>query len=234
MLYSICKKKELNLKFKTKGYTILELLVSLGIFTVVIGALFSMLISQNSFFSRMAGKLDVCFMARKAANMLVKELRVSGASVYVDIWDRPIDQGGVGQDHINGRSVTFQVPVDYDDDGDFFDDLLGVIEWGADGQFEAVLEYCWDDVNNRVLRRVWDNNIPSNLVSETVIAENISAFNIQGFTYNSLTKTYESNPIEYVKDIIEITITAEKATLAGRTLDTPLTFTISQRVFCRN
>jgi prepilin-type N-terminal cleavage/methylation domain-containing protein len=212
---------------KIKGYTLVELLVSLAIFAVVIGSLMSILISQNTFFSRAAASVDVGSSARKVMDLMVKELRTAKGSV-VHVYDRPLDQGGVVLDHINGKSIVFQVPVDWDGDGDRFNDW-GVIEWGNEGGLEWSTEYYYDAPNRRVMRRLWsDANVA---VSETEVADNISDFLIQGFRYNTTTRSYE---LYSSCDLIEITVTAERDTVAGRTVAAPLTYTLVNRVKWRN
>ncbi|MCG2713185.1 MAG: type II secretion system GspH family protein [Candidatus Omnitrophica bacterium] len=207
------------------GYTLVELLVSLGIFGVLIGSLFTILISQNNFFGRASGAMEVGVTARKVMVLLVKELRTAKQEV-VTVYDRPLDQAGVIEDHINGRSILFQVPVDFDGDGDFFDEN-GLIEWGCEGGHEWAIEYYWDNTNNRVMRRLWDTS--STAVSETVIAENISNFLIEGYMYNGAAYERSSSC-----QLLKITVTAQKTTLLGRTLPTPLTYTLNNQVSWRN
>jgi len=212
------------------GYTLVELVISLGIFSVVLGSLFTVLVSQNNFFGRANARMEVDASVRKVMMNMVKELRAAKIE-YVDIRDRPLDQGGVSLDHINGRSITFQVPVDWDGDADVFNEY-GVIEWGAEGQLDWFLEFYYDSTNGQVIRRVWDGSNAE--VSSTVIAAGISGFNIQGFEFNSGTGTYQSIAGNYTKDIVEITVTAQKTTLGGRALATPIAVTLRNRVHWRN
>ena len=210
-----------------KAYTFVELLVSLAIFAIVIGSLMSILISQNAFFSRASAAVDVGSKARKVMTLMVKELR-SAKQEVVNVYDRPLDQAGVSQDHINGQSIIFQFPVDWDGDGDKFDEW-GRIEWGCEGGLEWAIEYYYDSVNQRVMRRLWDN--ADTAQSETIIAENISNFLIQGFQYDSTSRTFI---LHSACHIIEITITAQRDSISGRTLDSPLTYTLTNRVTWRN
>lgn len=210
-----------------KAYTLAELLVSLAIFTVVIGSLMSILISQNAFFSRASAAVDVGSKARKVMTLMVKELR-SAKQEVVNVYDRPLDQGGVSLNHVAGQSILFQVPVDWDGDGDKFD-IWGRIEWGCEGGIDWLIEYYYDSVNQRVMRRIWDDSMTAQ--SETVIAENISDFLIQGFQYNSTLQTYV---LHSACEVIDINITAERDTISGRTLASPLTYTLNNRVSWRN
>ena len=214
---------------KKSGYTLVELIISFGIFTVVMGSLFSLMISQNSYFGRANARLDVNANARKVMMNIVKEVRMAKVEL-VNIYDQPLHQGAVTLNHINGRSISFQVPVDWDSDGDVFNQY-GIIEWGADDQLDWSLEYYYDNANNEVVRRVWN---ASSEVSAVVIAVGISAFNIQGFRYNTGTQTYESLAGAYVRDIVEITVTAQKNTLAGRALVPPIAVTLSNKIYFRN
>ncbi len=214
-------------KRSAEAFTMVELIITMGIYSVIIGAMFGLIVSQNSFFSQINGRLDVGRATRKSMNILIKELRTSKLSL-VSVFDRPIDQAGVTADHVNGRSIVFQVPVDWDNDDDKFDNQ-GRIEWGADGNLDWVLEYCWDSTTNQLLRRVWDNT--NTLSSGTIVAPNMSSFQIRGFRYDLATKKYVLDP---AIEIVDITLTVRKTSIGGRTLSAPLTYTLNNRVHCRN
>ena len=209
------------------GFTLVEVLITVSIFSVVIGSLLSMLVSQNTFFSQCIGKFDVSRMTRKAMTNIVKELRTSD-TLTVTIYDRPMDQAGASEDVTNGKSIEFQVPVDWDGDDDYIDEY-GRVEWGAEGQKEWSIEYCWDSSTNEVLRRVWNAN--SVLEEQVVISPDITDFTIKGYCYDSATNNYV---ISTSYEIIEIDIKGEKTQLGGRTLSFPLEFALNNRVFCRN
>ncbi|MBI4845257.1 MAG: type II secretion system protein [Candidatus Omnitrophica bacterium] len=209
-----------------KGYTIVESLIAMAIFTLIIGTLFTMLISQNNFFSQSRAKMDVSSAARKAMTVIIKEMRLCKVE-YVEVYNLPIDQGGV-IDHTDATSIKFQVPVDWDGDGDFFNEY-GIIEWGAEGQEDYALQYYWDSANERIIRRVWDSS--ANEDSFTVIAEDIFDFKINGFKYNSASQNVEPDSS---CEIVEIEITARRSQISGRSLANPLTYTLSNRVAWRN
>ncbi len=208
-----------------QAYTLAELLVSLAIFSVVIGSLMTILISQNAFFSRASASVEVGSNARKVMSLMVKELRLSKVD-FVTVYDK---NGNIfGTAYPNGTTIVFQVPIDWDGDGDRFDDF-GRIEWGSEGGLGWKIEYYYDEANKRVMRRLLDT---SDIVqSETVIAEDISAFLIQGFMYEATSQTYI---LHSACDIIKITITSEKDSISGRTLTVPLTYTLTNQVSWRN
>ncbi|MFH2145853.1 MAG: hypothetical protein ABII75_07510 [Candidatus Omnitrophota bacterium] len=215
-----------NLK-KNAGYTLIEAIFTVGIFTFVIGSLFTMLIHQNSFFNRTMSKFDASRMTRKVMNIMAKEIRVSNL-LTVSIWDRPMDKFGVTSEYRDGKSIEFQVPVDWDNDDDFTDEF-GRLEWGADGQLDWSIEYCWDSDTEQVSRRVWDEN--SVLVSETQVGREIASFSIKGYAFNSSANKYQ---LRAAYEIIEIELSSVKTTMAGQTLDNPISCTLSQRIMCRN
>ncbi|MBU0633445.1 MAG: hypothetical protein KKB82_07885 [Candidatus Omnitrophica bacterium] len=216
-----------NLK-KNAGYTLIEAIFTVGIFTFVIGSLFTMLIHQNSFFNRTMSKFDVSRMTRKVMNIMVKEIRFSNL-LTVSIYDRPMDRFGVTSEYRDGKSIEFQVPVDYEPkDGDFTDEF-GRLEWGADGQLDWSIEYCWDSETEQVFRRVWDEN--SVLVSEIEIGSEITSFSIKGYSFKAGPDRYK---LDSAYKIIEIELSSVKTTMAGRTLDNPISCTLSQRIMCRN
>ncbi len=218
---------------KKRAYTLVELLVSLAIFSVVIGSLLTILISQNNFFSRASGRMDVAVRARKVMDNLVKELRRSKLE-YVDIYDAPMDQGGV-IDYDDAVSISFQVPVDFDNDGDVFD-KFGRIEWGTEEGLDGNIEYYYDSANKRVMRRLWDSSDVSNF--ETVIAEDISDFKINAYYYDTNLGKLQAATVDpddaKSPEIVTITVTAERKKVGGRTLAVPITYTLKNSVTWRN
>ncbi|MFH1092676.1 MAG: type II secretion system protein [Candidatus Omnitrophota bacterium] len=219
--------------FKKKcAYTLVELLVSLAIFSIVIGSLLTILISQNNFFSRASARMDVGVTARKVMDNMIKELRSSKLDEVI-IYNIPMDQGGV-LDYTDALSINFRVPVDFDSDGDVFDNF-GRIEWGTEEELDGSIEYFWDSANDRVIRRLWDSTGVSNF--ESVIAENITDFRINAFSYagggNLVPATVNPNDA-FAPEIVTIAVTAQRDTVGGRVLAVPLTYTLTNSVTWRN
>ncbi|MBU1043813.1 MAG: type II secretion system GspH family protein [Candidatus Omnitrophica bacterium] len=208
------------------AYTLAELLVSLAIFSVVIGSLMTILISQNAFFSRASASVEVGANARKVMSLMVKELRLSKVD-RVEVYDKNGNKYDKDT-HPDGADIYFKVPIDCDNDGDRFD-VNGNIEWGCEGGLEWFIEYYFDEANKRVMRRLLDASKIAQ--SETVIANNISGFLIQGFHYNFTNKIYEPDS---ACNVLRITITSERDSISGRILDTPLTYTLTNQVSWRN
>lgn len=215
-------------KIKSPGFTLVELIIVLGIFSLILGMLFSILISQNNLFNQVSGKADVARFARKAMNIMVKELRMADM-LNVSLWNKPVDGPGCIKEHLNGKSVTFQVPVDWDKDGDMVDDYLR-LEWGADGQLGSTIEYCWIASEQQILRRVWDS--ADELVSSEIVVSNISNIKFTGLKFDATKGKYfkDADPIE----VVEISLTAQKSVIGGRTLANPITFSLRNEVYWRN
>ncbi len=215
-----CRKHNFN-----SGFTLVEVIVSLGIITLILGSLFNVLISQNRIFNLSMAKWDLSNDARKAMNLLVKEARMSDA-LYVQIYDLPMDQAG--NKASSGVSVEFQVPVDWDADGDFVDQY-NQTEWGADGHFDWSIEYYRDSASNELKRRVWDS--AGAMDSQTTISTNITAFQVNGYRYSGSLKKYV---LDIDLEIIEVSISATKSLLRGITLNVPLAVSLKNRINFRN
>lgn len=219
-------KAKTKIKSKSSGFTLVELLVTMGIFSVIIGSLFSVLISQNNFVSLCSGKWEVARKSRKIMNILIKEARMS-SPLNVSVYSLPMDQGGSVRTD-TGPSLEFQSPVDWDADGDFVDEFNRV-EWGAENSLGWSIEYCWDSATEQVLRRVWDDT--NSLVSQVLVADNITNFQVVGLIYDTGTNSYIP---EDDMEMAEIQMTSVQRTSGGRTLAVPLTFELQNTVFFRN
>ncbi|MFH2138829.1 MAG: prepilin-type N-terminal cleavage/methylation domain-containing protein [Candidatus Omnitrophota bacterium] len=216
---------------KNSGYTLVEMLVSMGIYAVIVGSLFTLLISQNTFITNNTARMDVDLNARKAMIIMVKELRMSKKDLCF-IYDKPIDQLGAAIT-FQGPSIVFQVPVDWDGDGNVFDNF-GRIEWGIDGKLDYNVEYCIiaGDTEGRLWRRVWDDS--NKLVSSTEIARGLANFWVEGLYWDTGGKKYAQALSGSAVEIFDITIRTEKNTVRGRNLASPLRLTLTNRVSTRN
>lgn len=208
------------------GFTLVEMLVTMGIFSVIIGSLFSVLISQNNFVAQCIGKWDVSRKAGKVMNILVKELRMS-TSLYVSVYTLPIDQAGSIRT-ATGTSIEFQLPVDWDHDDDYVDEF-NRMEWGAEDMLGWTIEYCWDSVQEQVLRRVWDST--HTLISQVLVTDCVTLFQVQGLTYStSLNKYLPDEDME----MAQVRIQCIQRTSNGRVLAVPLTFELKNTISFRN
>lgn len=106
---------------------------------------------------------------------------------------------GVPADDNYYTSITFKVPEDVDGDGDVIDSL-GNIEWSGDINYSL-------NANNQIIR--------STQSGSSILANNISSLQF---------RRPAGNP-----DIIEIYITAQKATSMGRNLGSSIASSVRMR-----
>lgn len=220
-----CPKK--NILLQESGFTLAEMIVSLGVYAIIITSLMSMFLAHTRYIDQCVGKWDVSNQVRKSMNSMIKEMRMS-TSLNVAVYDRPADQSGCVLNSNDGKSVVFQVPVDYDSDGDFTD-TFGRIDWGANDQLGWSIEYCWDNTTDQILRRVW--NDMSVLQENVIMASDISGFSIRGYNYSTVMNQYV---ISTYLEMVELDIKAEKTEIRGKCLPTPMELTLNNRVVWRN
>lgn len=180
-----------------RGLSLLEILVAVGIFSIIIVAAFGVLISGRRAFETGDVQIEVEQEARRAVDYMSKELR-QASSVKIT----------APAEGASGSSVTFEVPYDVDGDGDVINSLGG-IEWSNDSGGIGTITYSL--ASGQALRNL-------SLGGQTVLANRISAL-----TFN--------RPLG--KDIVEISLTAEKYALKGFTSPT-ITISLNAQVKLRN
>lgn len=124
-----------DLKFYFKGFSLVELLVSLVILSIVLGFIFSILHSGKTTWETADTVIEVQQQARQALDFMVKELRQSSDSVI----------SGVPDDGSNYTSVSFSIPTQWND-------TAGQIDWSP------TIEYSL--VNNQIFRNASDGQPP--------------------------------------------------------------------------
>lgn len=102
------------------GFTLVEVMIVLAIFSIVGGAIFATLAIGRTSWQSGNVQVEVQQESRRGINRMVKELRQSGSATIVGV---PAD----GEYH---NSIAFQMPEDIDGDGDVVD-ANGNIEWGS-------------------------------------------------------------------------------------------------------
>lgn len=133
-----------------KGFTLIETMIVLLIFSIILGAIFStMTIGKLSWYSGDA-QVEVQQETRKGLSRMSKELRQSRSSVIQ----------GVPPDGEYHNTIIFKIPEDIDGDGDTIDNS-GNIEWSND------ITYSLGGLNNRQLLRTEEGE-------STVLANNIA------------------------------------------------------------
>lgn len=133
------------------GFTLIETLVVVAIFSMLFSAIFTMLSVSNNSFNTGSTQQDVENQARQGLNNMIRELYETNAG--------NVSITGGGND-----IITFQL---------LFDDGSGNLIWGADGIQDFKIRYAINA--NQLLRQILDAS--NNLVSQRVLA--VDAFSLQ-------------------------------------------------------
>lgn len=143
------------INYKMKGFTLVEIIIVLFIFTIISGAIFSVLkmggLAWNLGDVQVAVQQDL----RRGMNAMIRELRQSRSSVI----------SGVPADDNYYSLIIFRVPEDIDNDGDVVDDL-GNVEWSNS------IQYSLGGYNNKQLLRVQDG-------TTSVLANNVNSLQLR-------------------------------------------------------
>ena len=192
-------------KPKKSGFTLIEVLVVVGILTLIIGASFTLLSSGRLSANLSEAQVQTAENARIAMNRITKELRLSRSS-------RAHISNGVGlaTNLNNGTVINFQIPV-----GSYAPQLQlnpdNSLQWGCAGSQGHFLAYSV--VNSQLLRRAYyaDGSLD---VSE-IIANHIFSVTFSRTSAGS--------------QIINIAIVSQRQTAQG-----PIIQTLNSRVKLRN
>lgn len=142
--------KTIRVNPRYKGFTFIETIVTLLIFSIILGAIFTaMAMGRLSWYSGDA-QVEVQQETRKGLSGMTRELRQTRSSVIRDV---PPDGNYY-------NTITFNVPEDIDGDGDTIDNT-GNIEWSSD------ITYSLGGLNNKQLLRTEGGQ-------STVLANNIT------------------------------------------------------------
>lgn len=195
------------------GFTLLEVLMVSSIMVLVLGTGFSILFTGQRLFARASDLMDIQFEARKVMNRLSSELRNTAVGqIYI------LD--ATGGHVLSDSRLRFQLPVDYDDDGDVLDSW-GHIEWGetSSKQLDWSREYVLSGTD--LLRRVY-NGLSSQAVAqptyEIVLGKNVSSLNFTGMSFTGSAGNL---------NLVDITLTIQR-------LNSPLQVTLRNKVKFRN
>lgn len=208
------------------GYTLVEVMIVMVIFSVLMGAIFGMLTTGRRVWSEGGGIVYVQNEAKRGMENILKELRLASSGVtYIDSEDANhngiIDLGELGN---APDTILFSIPLDLDGDGNVDLDQFNMIVLGADDQAGWRIRFLRGGTSgNQLLREVTDQN--GNVMDQRVMANHIGTLD---FT-NSITPTDLTAP-----DQVTITVTTRVTALEGRSLTTPLEATLTTKVLLRN
>jgi hypothetical protein len=184
-----------------KGVGLIELAITMVIFLVLIGMLYAAMNSNRVTVNEGQDMIKLQQETRKVIDRITRELTAS-RSALVTI-------------PITNDSVTFQMPVDWDSDGDAVD-ASGLVEWGAEGNLSWTIRYFLGGLNNQqILRRVF-NASGVQQGADTVVANDINLFQVT------------RQPAQ--PNRILINLTAQKNTLDQRVIN----FNSGEQILLRN
>lgn len=210
---------------RVRAMTLIELLVSMGIFVFLMAAVVAVLTISQSSWRQADRQIGLQENVRKARMRLTRELAESGfdaAEPTPNCMVAISDNAGVNGSDI----IRFSIPVDHDNDGDVLD-VNGDIEWGApllwadknpdcEGPGDNCdylgyeIEYLIN-ADNQFVRQVFDSG--GVLINEAVYAERITNFQVS-----------RSGAL------VTVELTAETTAFLGR----PLVYRLLWDVYLRN
>ncbi len=190
------------------GFTLTELLVVVGIFTLLIGVSFTLLSTGRFSVNLTEAEIQATEHAREAMNQIGRELRLSrvGAVLLSDnvAWTTNNNSGTV---------VNFQIPVgSYASELDLTNE--GAIRWGSEDTIGAHIAYSLNAAS-QLIRSTYTASNGSDTVSRIVTT------NISSLTFNRTTVS---------SNLITMEVIGQAQTPAGRVV----TQTLSSSVKLRN
>jgi len=199
-MVKINKKK---IKFN-KGFTLLEIMVVVGLLTFIMSTIFGILASARRVWATGEALISLQQEGSLGLDKMVRELRLCRSAT-------------VGADN---KTVRFNIPIDADGDG-FIDLSGGTVIYGADGHQGWNIEYQIDTNNKQVMRRVLDTS--NNQVSQRILAKNINPDPL--LTYFQTVTGGQA---------VNIGLAIEIGAMEGLTLNPPLQIALSTQVNLRN
>ncbi len=136
-----------------RGFTLLEMLMAIGIFMILIGITFTALNTSNVSWDAHNVRLDVQQEARRGVEAVASDLYQT-ASGQISV--------------TSGNTViTFKVPVVVGGDTDIYD-ASGNINWGADASTANSIRYSRNAATSQLIREIVDG--AGNTISSRVAA----------------------------------------------------------------
>lgn len=170
---------------KIKSFTLVELVISLGISVLIIGASLAILLTGRiSVFSNEAA-VQATENARNAINAISKELRLSRpTAVFLS------DQIGTTPNLDDGSVANFRIPVGiYDNNLQLGSDFR--LQWGSEDTPDAFIAYSVDG-NNNLIRSTYLQPDGSDAVS-TIVSPNIA---VLSFTRDAIDSAFIEVSVE--------------------------------------
>lgn len=199
------------MKIDKKGFTAVELLISLAIMSMTLGSIYSLYMSFIRTCTKESVKIKLQQNVRSSLDMMIRDIRLAGLD--------PAGTGEFGITEVTPQRIKFT--ADRDMDGEL--DIPNAAD-GIDLPDLEYMEYEFDDVNGIVRMSLYKPDGITKEMSDTLV-ENVSGLTFSYFTSNDVT----TSNLDDIRTVgIEMTI---KRTSAR---DGPVSRTLIKRVICRN
>lgn len=199
------------MKIDKKGFTAVELLISLAIMSMTLGSIYSLYMSFIRTCTKESVKIKLQQNVRSSLDMMIRDIRLAGLD--------PEATGEFGIIAVTPQSIKFT--ADRDMDGEL--DIPNAAD-GIDLPDLEYMEYEFDNSNGIVRMSLYKPDGTTKELSDTLV-ENVTGLTFSYFTSNDVT----TSNLDDIRTVgIEMTI---KRTSAR---DGPVSRTLIKRVICRN
>jgi type IV pilus assembly protein PilW len=200
------------MKIDKKGFTAVELLISLAIMSMTLGSIYSLYMSFIRTCTKESVKIKLQQNVRSSLDMMIRDIRLAG-----------LDPEGTGEFGITSATAQrIKFTADRDMDGE----LDIPIPDDADGIDIPDLEYMgyeFDDSNGIVRMSLYKPDGSKEM--SDILVENVTGLTFSYFTSNDVT----TSNLDDIRTVgIEMTIKKISAR------DGPVSRTLIKRVICRN
>jgi type IV pilus assembly protein PilW len=201
----------MNMKIDKKGFTAVELLISLAIMSMTLGSVYSLYMSFIRTCTKESVKIKLQQNVRSSLDMMIRDIRLAGLD--------PEATGEFGIIAATPQRIKFT--ADRDMDGEL--DIPNAAD-GIDLPDLEYMEYEFDNSNGIVRMSLYKPDGTTKELSDTLV-ENVTGLTFSYFTSNDVT----TSNLDDIRTVgIEMTIKKISAR------DGPVSRTLIKRVICRN
>ena len=201
------------MKIDKKGFTAVELLISLAILSMTLGSIYSLYMSFIRTCTKESVKIKLQQNVRSSLDMMIRDIRLAGLD--------PEGTSEFGIIAVTPQSIKFTADRDMDGELDIPNAADGIIDL-SDLEY---MEYEFDDSNGIVRMSLYKP--PDGIIKEMsdTLVENVTGLTFSYFTSNDVT----TSNLDDIRTVgIEMTIKKISAR------DGPVSRTLIKRVICRN
>ena len=201
----------MNMKIDKKGFTAVELLISLAIMSMTLGSVYSLYMSFIRTCTKESVKIKLQQNVRSSLDMMIRDIRLAGLD--------PEGTGEFGITEVTPQRIKFTADRDMDGELDTpnDDDIIDL----SDLEY---MEYEFDNSNGIVRMSLYKPDGTTREMSDTLV-ENVTGLTFSYFTSNDVT----TSNLDDIRTVgIEMTIKKISAR------DGPVSRTLIKRVICRN